>query len=129
MPEQGSPDPAEQFRELLTRLERGVDNVANRLMGSEEFSRGINRVQSAQLSLQNIVREVMAQHLSNINMPSRDEVLELGDLLRSVDKRLVRVEQLLEDMAPAAQARQRPRKGPPRTKQPPSRRAATPPGS
>ena len=40
------PDPAESFRNLVTEWERGFDSLANRLMGTEEFSRSMNQFQN-----------------------------------------------------------------------------------
>ena len=117
------PDPTEAFRNLITEWERGFDAMANRIMGTEEFSRSMNRFQDIQLGLQKRFSEGMAQQLSNLNLPSRDDVLRLGESVRALDKRLTRIEALLVKQSPEEAKRTR-KKGPPRTRRPPSERKA-----
>lgn len=125
MSERSSADPMERFRELVTEWERGFDALANRFMGTDEFSRTMNQFQNLQLSLQKAFAENMARHLANVNLPSRDDVLRLGQAVHEVDMRLARMEQRLDEVAGAVGVNEsRPRKGPPRTKQPPSARGA-----
>ena len=128
MTDKKQPDPTEAFRNLITEWERGFDAMANRIMGTDEFSRGMNQLQDLQLSMQKRFSEAMAQQLSNMNMPSRDDVLRLAESIRLIDKRLAGIEQQLAELnigsnmkssAPETAAR----KGPPRTKRPPSERA------
>ena len=71
------PDPAEAFRNLITEWERGFDAMANRIMGTDEFSRSMNQLQDIQLSMQKRFNEAMAQQLSTLNIPSRDDILRL----------------------------------------------------
>jgi hypothetical protein len=119
-----APDPAETFRNLVTEWERGFDAMANKFMGTEEFSRSMNQLQDLQLSMQKRFNEAMAEQLSHFNIPSRDDILRLGEAVHALDKRVARVEAML-----AKQAKKKKKKGdspaaggPPRTKQPPSAR-------
>ena len=117
----------ERFRELVTEWERGFDALANRFMGTDEFSRTMNQFQNLQLSMQKAFAEAMGKNLANVNLPSRDDVLRLGEAVHEIDMRLARMEQRIEDLAAASgTASQRPRKGPPRTKRPPSTKAEKP---
>ena len=121
------PDPAETFRNLVTEWERGFDAMANKLMGTEEFSRSMNQLQDLQLSMQKRFNEAMAEQLSHFNIPSRDDILRLGEAVHALDKRVARVESML-----AKKAKKKKKKkdgadsaatgGPPRTKLPPSAR-------
>lgn len=119
------PDPAENFQKLLTEWERGFDTMANKFMGTEEFSRSMNQIQDLQLSMQKRFNEAMAEQLSNFNIPSRDDILRLGESVLALDKRLSKIESMLEK-----QTKKKKKKGamaenvsgPPRTKQPPSAR-------
>ena len=126
MAEQKPFDFTEFFREFVTQWERDMDSLANRLMGTEEYSRTMNEAQRVQTRLQKSFSDFMGEQLARFNVPSRDEVVHLGESLRTLDGRLARVERLLQDLswgdrnvAPTA-----PVPGPPRTKQPPSRTAA-----
>lgn len=117
-----SNDPLERFRALVTEWERGLDSLANRVMGTDEFSRAMNQFQSMQLGMQKAFAEVMARNLAHLNLPSREDVLRVGQAVHEVDMRLARMEQRLEEVARAAgvesAASRRP--GPPRTRRPPS---------
>ena len=104
--------------------------MANRFMGTEEFSRSMNQLQDLQLTMQKRFNEAMAEQLSHFNIPSRDDILQLGEAVHVLDKRLARVESMLAKQA-AKDAKKKNKKGkgataaqsgPPRTKQPPSAR-------
>ena len=114
-------DPLERFRELVTEWERGFDTLANRVMGTDEFSRAMNQFQNVQLAMQKTFAEAMAKHLANLNLPSREDVLRVGQAVHEVDMRLARMEQRLDDVARAAGVKPAPppRRGPPRTRRPP----------
>lgn len=118
------PDPAETFRNLVTEWERGFDAMANRLMGTEEFSRSMNQLQDLQLSMQKRFNEAMAEQLSHFNIPSRDDILRLGEAVHALDKRVARVESMLTKKAKKKKKKDDAGKagtgGPPRTKLPPS---------
>jgi anion-transporting ArsA/GET3 family ATPase len=118
------PDPAENFRNLVNEWERGFDAMANRFMGTDEFSRSMNQLQDLQLSMQKHFNEAMAEQLSNFNIPSRDDILQLGEAVHALDKRVARVESLLVKQAKKKKKKSKAsaRSGPPRTKQPPSAR-------
>ncbi|MEE4298678.1 MAG: hypothetical protein V2J24_04455 [Pseudomonadales bacterium] len=118
----GGGNPLADLQQLITDWERRIDSVANRVMGTDEFSRGLNTVQSVQLGMQRAFLEAMATHLNNFNMPSRDDVIEIGETLRTLDRRVAHIEQLLEAQSGDAGRDARVRRGPPRTKRPPSAR-------
>lgn len=119
MSKQTPSDPEEAFRELLTQWERGFDSLANSIMGTEGFSRSMNQMQDAQLGAQKAFRDFMTQNLTMANMPTRDDLLRVAESVQDLDKRMARIEALLEDIAPAAtRAKPRTPKGPPRTRKP-----------
>ena len=111
-------DPTEAFRNLVSEWERGFDSMANKIMGTDEFSQSMNQFQNVQLAMQKRFNEAMAQHLLNLNMPSRDDILRLGESIRSVEKRLASIETTLAKKKKKSD--QGSRKKPPRTKLPPS---------
>lgn len=130
-------DPGEAFRNLITEWERGFDAMANRIMGTDEFSRGMHQLQDLQLGMQKRFTEAMAQQLSTLNIPSRDDVLRLGDSVRALDKRLANIEEILARQAADKKSKKAAepdgpqpgsgevrRVGPPRTRLPPSQRRA-----
>jgi polyhydroxyalkanoic acid synthase PhaR subunit len=121
MSESKSTDPGERFRELVTEWERSFDALANRFMGTEEFSRTMNQLQNLQLSVQKAVAEVIGKQLAAVNVPSREDVLQIGQAVHELEMRLARVEHKLDEVAQASGIETARRKqGPPRTKRPPS---------
>jgi len=121
MSDQTPPDPGAAFRELVTQWERGFDALANRIMGTEGFSRSMNQMQDAQLGAQKAFRDFMTQNLTMANMPTRDDLVRVAESVQDLDKRLERIEAMLENLSPTVgTAAPKARKGPPRTRKPPS---------
>ena len=89
-------------------------------MGTDEFSKTMNQFQHMQLDFQRYFSEVMARQLANFNMPSRDDVIAVAEQLRDIDRRLARIESALEKTNTGYSASDRQRKGPARTRKPPS---------
>jgi len=119
------PDPAQQFSEWITQWERAVDEYSNKLMATDEFSRSMNQMQGMQIEFQKRFGELMSRQLSNLNMPSRDEVIKISEDLRAIDRRLSRIERALDRLASNADGASTARpKGPARTRKPPSQEAA-----
>ena len=116
MADNNPPDPGAAFREWITQWERSFDSLANQFMGTEGFSQAMNEFQKNQLNAQRMFAETMAQVLTNLNMPTREDVLRLGEAVQGLDRRLERIEEALRD--PVTQPS--PAKRPPRTKQPPA---------
>lgn len=122
---EASNDPFDTLRRLVDDWEKRIDGVANQVMGTDGFSLAMNKTQNLGLRVQKGVRDAMASHLKNINMPSRDDVIRLGEAVQAMEQRLARVEHLLEVTAKGA-GNQGPRSGPPRTRKPPSQRGGQP---
>jgi hypothetical protein len=121
-------DPLATWRDLLSQWEQGMNTIANRAMGSDEYSSSMNGAMSATLKLQETMRQFMAVQLANANLPSRAEVQAIAERVGGLEARLDRITALLERIvAPAAPgsadappAAEPARARPPRTKKPPS---------
>lgn len=111
-------DPSAQFQEYVTQWERSVDQFFNQLMGTDQFSQSLNQLQKLQLEFQKTFRHTMAEQMVQWNMPSRDDVLQLGEQIRGIDDRLARIESRL---GKSAGAKEEP-SGPPRTKRSPAKK-------
>jgi len=118
MANNGPPDPAATFRELVTTWERNINSLANQVMGTESFSRMMQEMQRMQLALQQATSEAMGRRLAAMNMPTREDIIRLAEKIGDVDRRLARIEAALEGNAAAA-AENAPRTARPRTRQPP----------
>ena len=117
MSKEPTTDPSAIFRDWVTQWERSFDSFANQVMGTEGFSQTMNEFQKAQLGAQRLMVESMGQLLSNMNMPTREDVLRLAEAVQALDRRMERLE---ERLTGEAGSRPSTAKRPPRTKRPPS---------
>lgn len=116
-------DPSAQFQQYVTQWERSVDQFFNQLMGNEQFSQSMNQFQSSQLEFQKSFRDSMANQLRGMHMPSRDDVLRVGEDIRVLDTRLGRMEDKLDRLlGKEGSSATSKRSGPPRTKKPPEKK-------
>ena len=109
------PNLGQNFSAMVTEWERNFDAFANQVMGTEAYSQAMNDMQRQQLTAQRALSEGMAKQLAALNMPTREDVMLLADMIRQLDARMERIEQALMPNAPAAAS---PRKRPARTRQP-----------
>ena len=111
------PNPLNQsFSEMVTEWERNFDAFANQVMGTEAYSQAMNEMQKAQLAYQRNMMETMSQQLSAFNMPTREDVLQLAEAIRQMDRRLERI----EDKLSANDSPKKKKKKPSRTRKPPA---------
>ena len=121
-----SQDPAAVFQDWVTQWERAADQFSNQFMGTDEFSKSMNQMQGFQLEFQRGFGELMAKQLANFNLPSREDILQLSEDVRDIDRRLSRIETSIRNLAPAeGAASERKRRSPPRTKLPASQSSET----
>ena len=124
MADDKQPDPPADFSELVTQWERNFNEFSNQMMGTPEFARSMNQFQNAQMGLQRNFAEAMARQLANFNMPSRDDVISLGEQLTEIDLRLGRIEKALAKTNVGLDSAPTRRQGPARTKKAPVKAAA-----
>ena len=81
----------------------------------------MNQAQNLQLEFQKGFQERMANQLTGMNMPTRDDVLQIGEDLRVLDARMARMEDKLDQLLGGDES-PLPSKStsPPRTKKPPT---------
>ncbi|WP_322796909.1 poly(R)-hydroxyalkanoic acid synthase subunit PhaE [Tepidiforma sp.] len=119
-------DPFAMWREFVAQSERQWNAFLNEAMATEQFSQAMGRMMDFYVNLQKGMNEVMGRYLQFANLPSRQEVLALGERLGAIEDRLVRMERLLAGL-PGGEAGEGPAeapakaKRPARTKRPPSK--------
>ncbi len=124
MANENAKDPAAVFQEWVTQWERAADQFSNQFMGTDEFSKSMNQMQNFQLEFQKGFGELMAKQLANFNLPSREDVLQLSEDVRDINRRLTRIETSIRNLAPVDNnSDQQRKKTPPRTKKPASQRS------
>ena len=117
------PDPSVQFQEWVTQWERAADEFSNKIMGTDEFSKSLNQMQSMQIEFQRRFGELMAKQLATLNMPSRDDVLRISEDLRNIDRRLSQLERTLGRLVDQGSGTAAGKKSPARTRKPPAKKA------
>ncbi len=126
MADEKSKDPAQMFQEWVTQWERATDSFSNRLLGNEDFSKYMNQMQSFQLEFQRGFAELMAGQLANMNMPSREDVLQISEDIQAIDRRIARIETSLHKLTQTTDSPSRQTgKKTPRTKKAPSAQTST----
>ncbi len=126
MAERPGMDPLGMWREWVAQSERQWNAFLNQAMATDEFSQAMGKFMDFYLNLQKGMNEAMSRYLQLVNMPSRQEVLALGERLSAIEERLGRIEGALARErgdggrgAQAAEAAAAPR--PPRTRKPPTK--------
>lgn len=116
-------DPFEMWREWVANSERQWNAFLNNAMSTDEFSQSMGRFMDVYLNLQKNMNDVMGRYFSAINLPTRADMLALGERLGGIEDRLSRIETALAKLSDSAgrtsaasQAVSAPR--PPRTKRP-----------
>src|SRR5262245_2497846 len=114
------------WRNWLSQSEQQWNTFLNQAMGTDQYSQSLGRFMELYATVQKNIAESMGRYLGTLNMPTRADVLTLGDRLAMIEDRLAEIERMLARSGLAARsaadgAAASPR--PPRTKQPPSHAA------
>lgn len=119
-PDKQTPDLVELWRDWLTQSERQLNSFFGETLNQEASARAVAGYMELYAALQRLLAEAMQRYLSFINMPSRNDVVGLGETLRSIEDRLARIEETLQIAAEAVDARERsaPAFEPARTRRP-----------
>ena len=124
MPESTTtPDPFAAWREWLSQSERQWNTFLNEAMSTDEFSQGMARMMDTSLDVQKNMNEAMGRHFTSLNVPTRTDVLSLGNRLTEIEERLSAIETAVTTLVPgpargasAVESAAVPR--PPRTRKP-----------
>jgi hypothetical protein len=126
------PDPAAAWRAWVEQSEQQWNAFLNHAMGTEQYGQSVGRLMETYVTMQKQLGGAMGRYLSALNLPSRADVLALGERLAGIEDRLAAIERALADSAaPSASGGHgvAPVTRPPRTRQPAARAAGTPPGA
>jgi polyhydroxyalkanoic acid synthase PhaR subunit len=117
------PDPMAMWRDWVATSERQWNSFLNNAMATDEFSQAMGRFMDVYLGMQKNMNEVMGRYLQAANVPTRSDVLSLGERLTVLEERLIRIEGLLTKSVAAAssaksEAPAAAKTRPPRTRKP-----------
>ena len=109
-------DPMAFFRQMVSQWEKVTNEFGGKVASSSEFAQGMQGMTTASLTVQQAVSEAMGKTLTAANMPTRADMIALGERLGAVEAQLIRIEALLTRTATGASL---PPAGPKRTRKPP----------
>lgn len=113
-------DPFALWRDMLSKWETGVNDLANRNMASPEFSQFMNQAMGMSVRMQHALGEMMGKYLTTMNMPTRADLVVIGERLQSIEDQLARLAAVVERASVGARVAIKAHAGPPRTKRPPA---------
>lgn len=122
MAEKAQADPFALWRDWVADSERQWNAFLNNAMATDEFSQAMGRFMDIYLNMQKSMNEVMGRYLQSANMPTRNDILALGERLSQIDDRLGRLETAiaagLSAKAPPSRTPASAPARPPRTRKP-----------
>jgi polyhydroxyalkanoic acid synthase PhaR subunit len=97
-----NPSPFELWRQIYETNERAWNAVLERTVNTPAFAESSGKILETFLSAQKTVRDNMRQYLEQVNLPTREDIARLGELIVSLeekvdqlDDRLARIESSL----------------------------------
>ena len=109
-------DPMAFFRQMVSQWEKVTNEFGGTVVSSSEFAQGMQGMTTASLTVQQAVSEATGKALTAANMPTRSDMIVLGERLGAVEAQLIRIETLLTKTAIGVAL---PPAGPKRTRKPP----------
>lgn len=97
-------DPFAMWRDWVANSERQWNSFLNNAMATDEFSQTMGRMMDVYLNVQKNMNEVMGRYLQTINVPTRNDILALGERLSQIEDRLSNIESGLRANAAPANA-------------------------
>ena len=95
------PDVVQLWRNWLTETERQWNAFFNDVMGTDSFGRLLGGYVETYGALQRLLTHNMERSLSTLNVPTRSDVVDVSERLRTVEERLTSIEASLRALAEA----------------------------
>ena len=90
--DQQVPDVMQFWRDWLTQSERQFNAFFAQSMNTEPFARSVGGYMEMYATFQRMMAQGMERYLALINIPSRTDVIGLGEAMRAMDERLARID-------------------------------------
>jgi collagen triple helix repeat protein len=105
-------DPYEIWRQLYDANERAWTSALEQAMGSREFGETSGKMLETMLAAQKSVRENMRTYLETMNVPTREDIARLGELVIGLEEKIDQVVDRLDTIDEAVRAVPAGRAGP-----------------
>ncbi len=113
-------DPIRAWREWIQENEKRWSDTMTEIMGDDRFAKGMGRSFQEMLHTHKIMTDSMSQYLGAMNIPSRADVLALGDRIGKLEDAIASLEVAIGRLAGAPQAKPKSVSKPKRTRKPPA---------
>ena len=81
-------DPFELWRQIYETNEKAWNTVLERTVNNPAFAESSGKILETFLSAQKTVRDNMRQYLEQINLPTREDVARLGELIIALEEKV-----------------------------------------
>lgn len=98
-------DPFEIWRHLYDANERAWSAALEQAMSQPEFGESSGKLLETLLAAQKSVRENMRTYLETINVPTREDIARLGELVVGLEEKIDQIADRLDAMGPAPRTR------------------------
>jgi hypothetical protein len=113
------PDPLSAWRDWFVKSEREWSESLTRMMKDETVARAMGQEVNAALYTQQMLAQGMAKQLATWNLPSRDDLVALGERMGRLEDAVARLEAALVQMRGSVAPD--PARKPPRTRKAPAK--------
>lgn len=80
-------DPISMWKKIYEQTEANWSNVLQELMEKEAFSEGMGDTLNQYLQYQELVNKMTETYLKEINIPSRQEIADIGSLIINLEEK------------------------------------------
>ncbi|MCR6734942.1 MAG: hypothetical protein NVV83_13090 [Afipia sp.] len=113
-------DPVQVWHTMLAEMEKGFNAMATQVMGTEQFSRVTHQLTGASVGAQKTIGDLMERYLVSMNLPSRAQMMDMGERLNAIEGQLNEIKALLNRVHGDGSLGGLSAPMPPRTRQPPA---------
>src|SRR5271154_2956327 len=92
-------DPIASWREWMTQSESRLNALFNELMSTDGYGRLMGGLTKVFVSMQKNMTEGMERYFTALSLPTRSDVVDLGQRLSMIESRLLSIENSLAKMA------------------------------
>ncbi len=91
-------DPFELWRQIYDTNERAWNAVLERTVNNPAFAESSGKILETFLSAQKTVRDNMRSYLEQINLPTREDIARLGELIVSLEEKVDQLDDRLANL-------------------------------
>ena len=81
-------DPFEMWRQVVTKLEGGINSMANSSMNSEQFTRALQQFSQVSTGIQQTFEKVLDGYFKALRLPSQKDIAALADRLQRLEDKI-----------------------------------------